>query len=56
MEELRPWMAQPKAGSLAERAGLRAQDDIVAIKSAQEEAWQPLRSMADLQWHITVWL
>lgn len=53
VEELRPWMAQPKAGSLAERAGLRAQDDIVAIKSAQEEAWQPLRSMADLQWHIT---
>lgn len=53
VDELRPWMAQPKVGSLAERAGLRAQDDIVAIKASDDDAWQPLRSMADLQWHIT---
>lgn len=53
VEELRPWMAQPKVGSLAERAGLRSQDEVVAIKSASEQDWQTVRSMTDLQWHLT---
>ena len=53
VEELRPWMAQPKAGSLADRAGLRSQDEVVAIQSGGDQAWQAVRSMTDLQWHLT---
>ena len=53
VEELSPWMAQPNAGSMAERAGLRAQDEVVAVKSPADNEWQPVRSMTDFQWHLT---
>lgn len=53
VQELRPWLAQPRATSLAERAGLQAQDEVIAVKAAGESDWQSVRSMTDLQWQIT---
>lgn len=53
VEELSPWMAQPNVGSMAEKAGLRAQDEVVAVKSPADNEWQPVRSMTDFQWHLT---
>ncbi len=53
VEELSPWMAQPTAGSMAEKAGLRAQDEVVAVKSPADDEWQSIRSMTDFQWHLT---
>ncbi|MGE5451028.1 MAG: RIP metalloprotease RseP [Acidobacteriota bacterium] len=53
VEELSPWMAQPRAGSLAERAGLRSQDEVLAVKSHQDADWETVRSMTDMQWHLT---
>ena len=53
VEELSPWMAQPNAGSMAEKAGLRAQDEILAVKSPADDEWQSIRSMTDFQWHLT---
>jgi regulator of sigma E protease len=60
VQELRPWLAQPKAQSLAERAGLQAQDDVVGFAMAggdesasSQDNWQTVRSMTDLQWLFT---
>jgi len=63
VDELRPWFAQPKADSIAAKAGLQSQDEIVALRpvspkddeaSAPEgEGWMPIRSMTDLQWRLT---
>ena len=59
VQELRPWFAQPLAGSIAADAGLRAQDEIVAMRPASGEDgdvaddWTPIRSMTDLQWRLT---
>jgi len=59
VEEMRPWFAQPLPGSIAAEAGLRAQDEIVALRPASGEdgevsdAWVPVRSMTDLQWRLT---
>lgn len=53
VEELSPWMAQPNAGSMAEKAGLRAQDEVIAVKSPADDERQPIRSMTDFQWHLT---
>ena len=63
VEELRPWFAQPRAESMAAKAGLRAQDEIVALRplNADEgnagakdgDGWIRIRSMNDLQWHLT---
>ncbi|HET8870673.1 MAG TPA: RIP metalloprotease RseP [Aquabacterium sp.] len=53
VQELRPWLAQPRAGSLADRAGLRTQDEVIAAKSQSESNWQAVRSLTDLQWQIT---
>lgn len=53
VEELSPWMAQPTAGSMAEKAGLRAQDEVVAVKSPADDEWQTIHSMTDFQWHLT---
>lgn len=60
VNELRPWMAQPKAASLADQAGLKARDEVVAVAQIGADAadevdasWQPVRSMTDLQWQFT---
>ncbi|MDO9004391.1 MAG: RIP metalloprotease RseP [Aquabacterium sp.] len=60
VQELRPWMAQPKAESLADQAGLQARDEILSVAQvgadaadASEEGWQTIRSMSDLQWQFT---
>ncbi|MFT3856845.1 MAG: RIP metalloprotease RseP [Aquabacterium sp.] len=63
VEELRPWFAQPKADSMVARAGLQAQDEIVAVRpvtasddgeAGQEgDGWLRVQSMTDLQWHLT---
>lgn len=68
VQEIRPWVAQPAPHSLAERAGLRAQDEVLAVRMAEPKAagqgaapmaseaqgdWHPLRSMTELQWWFT---
>ncbi len=58
VSELRPWFAQPKAGSLAAQAGLQVRDEIVALKpvgadSGEGAEWYAVRSMNDLQWRLT---
>ncbi len=61
VSELRPWFAQPKAGSLIAQAGLQGRDEIVALKAdgadgvgADADAdWYAVRSMNDLQWRLT---
>lgn len=58
VSELRPWFAQPKAGSLAAQAGLQVRDEIVALKpdgadAGEGAAWYAVRSMNDLQWRLT---
>ena len=58
VEELKPWFAQPLADSLVAKAGMKAQDEIVAMKpvnasSDADDAWMPVRSMTDLQWRLT---
>ncbi len=58
VQELKPWMAQPKADSVAAEAGLVSGDEVVAVRAqlppdADEGDWQPVQSMTDLQWHFT---
>ncbi|TAK84876.1 MAG: RIP metalloprotease RseP, partial [Aquabacterium sp.] len=62
VSELRPWFAQPRAASLVAQAGMRSQDEIVALKRdvqggdgrADDAAeWHAIRSMNDLQWWLT---
>ncbi|RZL02971.1 MAG: RIP metalloprotease RseP [Rubrivivax sp.] len=60
VQELRPWMAQPKAESLADQAGLQARDEILAVAEvggdaaeSADQGWQAIRSMSDLQWQFT---
>ncbi len=57
VQELRPWMAQPKAESLADQAGLQARDEVLAVAplgvDASEQGWKTIRSMSDLQWQFT---
>ncbi|UUX97039.1 RIP metalloprotease RseP [Aquabacterium sp. J223] len=52
IEEPRAVMSAPLAGSLAERAGLRAGDEVLAVAPPDGE-WQEVRSMADLRWEVT---
>ena len=52
MDEPKPLMAAPVAGSLAERAGLRAGDWAQAW-SDDGAQWDDLRSMGDLRWQVT---
>ncbi len=52
MDEPKALMAPPAAGSLAERAGLRAGDWAQAWSDDGVE-WQDLRSMNDLRWQVT---
>jgi regulator of sigma E protease len=58
VEELKPWFAQPLADSLVAKAGMKAQDEIVAMRPANatndaDDAWMPVHSMTDLQWRLT---
>lgn len=63
VQELRPWMAQPTAGSLAAEAGMEAGHEVIAarVRSANQDGgegqggdeWTPVRSMSDLQWVLT---
>jgi len=60
VDELRPWLGQPKSGSLAEQAGLRAGDEVLAVSRAQpgvdqggSREWERIRSVSDLQWQFT---
>ncbi|HEX5357881.1 MAG TPA: RIP metalloprotease RseP [Aquabacterium sp.] len=62
VSEMRPWFAQPSAGSLVAQAGMRVQDEIVALKrdgraaeaqSDDDAEWHAIRSMNDLQWWLT---
>ncbi len=65
VEEIRPWVAEPRPGSLAAEAGLRSRDEVVAvqIKGAGKDTsgdatqadggWVAVRSMTDLQWWFT---
>ena len=56
VQELRPWLAQPRAGTLAAEAGLQSRDEVVALEvldaSADADASHQhvVRSMTDLQW------
>jgi regulator of sigma E protease len=56
-EQAKAIIAQPPAASLAAQAGLQAGDEIVAVASAHDgpsaTAWEPIRSMEDLRWHLT---
>jgi len=60
VEELRPWLGQPRVASLAEQSGLRAGDEVVAVAhlgnqnaSSTDRQWEAIRSISDLQWHFT---
>ncbi len=46
-------LGPPAAGSLAERAGLRAGDWVRAYVDATASQWQDVRSMTDLRWEVT---
>ena len=52
LDEPKALLSAPAAGSVAERAGLRAGDWARAV-SRDGVDWQDLRSMTDLRWQIT---
>jgi regulator of sigma E protease len=51
-QEIKPLLGAPAAGSLAERAGMRAGDWVRAVSRDGTE-WQDVESIADLRWHVT---
>ena len=51
VQEVKPVIAQPAAGSLAERAGLRS-GDWLQQASVDGQQWVELRSMSDLRWQV----
>lgn len=61
IEEIRPWMAEPRTASLAADAGLRSRDEIVALQvqggrgdeASSDDEWVAVRSTSDLQWWFT---
>jgi regulator of sigma E protease len=60
VQELRARLSAPAAASVAERAGMASGDEVTAVAVSGEAAeaageldWQPVRSMADLQWQLT---
>jgi regulator of sigma E protease len=61
VDELKPWFGQPLAGSMVAKAGMKAQDEIVAMRPVGaaadaadvDKSWAPVRSMTDLQWQLT---
>jgi regulator of sigma E protease len=56
VQELRPWLAQPRAGTLAAEAGLQSRDEVVGLEvlqagaDADQASQHVVRSMTDLQW------
>lgn len=52
IDEPRALLSTPAAGSLAERAGLQAGDEISAV-SRDGEHWDEVASLTDLRWRIT---
>ncbi|GCL62292.1 RIP metalloprotease RseP [Pseudaquabacterium pictum] len=52
VEEPKAVLGAPVAGSIAERAGLRAGDWVQARQNADGE-WEDVRSLNDLRWHVT---
>ncbi len=52
VDEPRALLAEPPAGSIAARAGVRAGDWARAV-SADGAEWQDLQSMTDLRWEVT---
>lgn len=53
VQEVRPWLAQPRADSMAARAGLMSRDEVVALRAVSSDEWTPVRSMTELQWLFT---
>lgn len=51
VEEVKPVVGAPVAGSPAERAGLRSGDWVRSV-SSQDGEWIDIRSMTDLRWRI----
>ncbi len=52
-QEPRALLGSPLAGSVAERAGLRAGDWVRQWSPADSETWEPVASLTDLRWQIT---
>ncbi len=52
VDEPKALLAPPTAGSMAERAGLRAGDWVREV-STDGQGWSEVRSMSDLRWQIT---
>ncbi len=52
VEEPKAVLGAPVAGSVAERAGLRAGDWVQARQNA-DGGWDEVRSLNDLRWHVT---
>ncbi|MFY9512390.1 MAG: RIP metalloprotease RseP [Rubrivivax sp.] len=52
IEEPQAVLSTPVAGSIAEAAGLRAGDEVLAISSDGND-WSDIRSMPDLRWQLT---
>jgi regulator of sigma E protease len=52
IDEARPLLGTPAAGTLAEGAGLRAGDWVRAV-AREGEDWQDIESMSDLRWQTT---
>ena len=56
VQELRPWLAQPRVDTLAHEAGLQSQDEVVGLEMLNTDAGSDeghqhtVRSMTDLQW------
>ncbi|MED5619216.1 RIP metalloprotease RseP [Ideonella sp. BN130291] len=57
IDEAKAVISAPVAGSLAQRAGLHAGDEITAVGVTQDNQpdpqWTDVRSMADLRWELT---
>jgi regulator of sigma E protease len=52
IDEAKAVLGAPVAGSVAERAGLRAGDWVQARQNADGE-WEEVHSLNDLRWHVT---
>ncbi len=52
LDEPKAVIGQPQAGSVAERAGLRAGDWVRSL-SGDGQTWTDVRSVSDLRWEIT---
>ena len=58
VQELKARLAAPVAASIAANAGMQSGDEVVALALSdggvpEASDWLPVRSMSDLQWHLT---